>query len=138
MPGWVARKQPSEPSHNEFPDAAQPTADVTGKPEDTSYVCARCGAFLARRSDQLTVDGKTLHERVNPVGFPHRFMTLTRCEAASPIDEPTTDFTWFEGCAWQVVLCAGCRVHLGWHFQGEGRSFWGVLVERMKEVSATE
>ena len=31
---------------------------------------------------------------------------------------PTTDFTWFAGCAWEFLHCAGCGVHLGWRYTG--------------------
>jgi hypothetical protein len=138
-PPWLL-KQPAGPvlpggARDVLPDdAAQPTQT---RPDDpTVYRCRGCGAFLARPRDLLPVHGQTLHDRVNPAGFPCRFITVGRCQNTREVSTPQADFTWFDGHAWVVMACAPCQAHLGWRWQGP-TTFWGLLVNQIVQSAGT-
>jgi len=78
------------------------------------------------------VAGALEHTRVNPGGVIFRFCTFKRARNVAAVGEPELDFTWFEGCAWQILQCARCALHLGWRFEGAMR-FVALLTDRVQE-----
>ena len=132
-PSWSCKEQPGGVPPGTPDVEPEPSVPAEALPDDpTAYRCRGCGAYLARPRDRLLVDGKTLHERVNPAGFLCRFLTLRRCHNTRDLSLPSDDFTWFERHAWVVIACRGCRAHLGWRWEGEP-SFFGLLVHQIVE-----
>lgn len=86
--------------------------------DDEAIWCAACGARISDRGSLFTAPGSETPTRVfaNPHGKVFEVLTLRRAERLVAFGRPTSDFTWFAGYAWTVVLCAGCAAHLGWAF----------------------
>lgn len=74
--------------------------------------------------------------RVNPSGIEFRFGCFDDAPGCGGWGESSTFFTWFSGYAWQIVLCRGCAIHLGWVFRSEGDVFYGLLLDRLREEPA--
>jgi hypothetical protein len=108
-------------------------------PGGARYVCAQCGAALARPRDEVRVDGRVRHTFANPGGYVHQFVTVARCEHVATVTPPSAAFAWFAGYAWQVLCCARCGGSLGWRF-GATRAaappeFFGLILERIRLVA---
>jgi hypothetical protein len=101
------------------------------------YRCRACGVLLAHAADEISIGGGTRHERVNPAGLVCRFVTLRRCASVQGVGGLVSDFTWFAGYAWQIVVCASCATHLGWRYGatdgGTPASFYGLLLDKLLE-----
>lgn len=77
------------------------------------------------------MDGQHLHTLFNPAGLLFEIRCFDRAEGCEVHGDRTTEFTWFPGFAWNYAVCAACLEHLGWHFEGAGRGFFGLIRERL-------
>ncbi len=84
---------------------------------DDAIYCAQCSHLLTRMRWAVDIGG---HERVfiNPAGRVFRISCFKEAPGAHDEGTPTEEFTWFPGYAWNLALCRGCGVHLGWRFEG--------------------
>jgi hypothetical protein len=82
--------------------------------------CRACTHVAAHRSDAIAV--ADAHERTfrNPAGWSFRVACYRRAPGCAPSGEPTTDHTWYDGFAWQLLHCGRCGGHLGWWFTATG------------------
>lgn len=73
----------------------------------------------------------------NPAGIVHEILTARYATGLILWGEPTREFTWFTGYAWQVASCARCGAHLGWRYSAtdgtEPTIFYGLLRQRLTE-----
>jgi len=51
------------------------------------------------------------------------------------ISDTTTEFTWFNGYAWRIAVCAKCRQHLGWRFESPQDYFHGLILNQLTSSS---
>ena len=98
---------------------------------DGVWRCAACGAEVARDSDRISLDREQTRAFVNPDGFEYVIAGFARAGGCREISEPSTYWSWFPGCAWQVCVCAGCGAHLGWKFSGRA-TFYGLSLDRLR------
>lgn len=126
----LCRRPPGASGSDAQPVPAPP--DLEDAPARKRYCCRACGVRVARGEDLVPVDGTTRHERVNPTGWPCRFLTFRAAENTRDVTLPTDDFSWFEGHAWIVLACAACDVHLGWRWEG-ATVFVGLLLHAIVE-----
>ncbi len=96
-------------------------------------VCAACGHRLTTRESAIAVDGRHDHRCVNPSGIAYDIKCFGEVPGASAVGEPDTWFSWFRGTAWQIALCGGCHVHVGWRFSGRRSPFFALIDERVRE-----
>ena len=61
----------------------------------------------------------------------YRIGCFRRAPGCAQAGEPTFEYTWFPGHSWRLALCAGCRAHLGWAFQGGQDAFFGLILDRL-------
>jgi hypothetical protein len=101
------------------------------KQDNHALVCRICGHPITSAAHIIEVDGHHHHTCTNPKGI--RFHI--RCFAAAPgclnQGDPTSDFTWFAGYAWNYSLCCQCLSHLGWFFQSGSHSFFGLINDHL-------
>lgn len=106
-------------------------ADGAREQPSRLWWCAACTTRIARDDARIERSGAHRHRLVNPAGA----LFELGCFAAAPgcvVDgEPTTEHTWFAGFAWSYALCANCRDHLGWCFEGDGARFFGLILTRL-------
>jgi hypothetical protein len=127
-------RAPREPARDDSHDES-----VTGK--DQRWLCCRnCGIWIAPVSAILP-EGEMPLVFANPHGMVFELLLLKRAQALRLIGSATEEFTWFQGYAWRVALCAGCGIHLGWCFEAvQGASpaqFFGLLRRELVERDAS-
>ena len=109
--------------------------DVPTGDEGRLLLCVLCGHGVTTASARTARGGRQAHTFTNPHGFVFHigcFATAPGCRATG---EPTTEFTWFPGFAWQIAVCGGCGEHLGWLFRSASaeEAFSGLILDRLVE-----
>ena len=100
--------------------------------------CRHCGEPVTAEDDRLVVEGEHVHRRTNPAGIEFEFGCFLAAPGARVVGEPTFEFTWFAGCAWNYSMCRGCGAHLGWHFEGRDPAFHGLILDRLQVEDTPE
>ncbi len=115
--------------------AARPDADdrrgrrPSGDPD--AILCRICGRGITRESARCAVGGTHAHTFANPAGQVFDigcFHAAPGCVGEGP---STVEFTWFAGYRWRVVVCGGCRNHIGWQFISATDRFFGLILNRL-------
>ena len=80
-------------------------------------LCRACDAQVSDRALLFAMDSDRI-ERVfsNPGGYLHDIVTVRDAWSLTSASPPSTEFSWYPGYAWEIVLCASCAAHLGWAF----------------------
>jgi hypothetical protein len=118
---------------HEAPSGVTPeTIDDTRVEPDRVVRCRACGHAVTKRAARIEVDGTHVHERANPSGFLYRIGCFREAPGCGAAGDASTFFSWFPGYAWQLALCAGCGVHLGWSFRNDASAFFGLILERLR------
>lgn len=126
--GEPAGKLPAEET-----DLIEKEAEKEGvEPIEVIY-CRACGRPVTRKDSRIAVNGSHTHTFFNPAGIVFElgcFRTAPGCYHAG---EATSDFTWFAGFRWRFALCGGCNSHLGWSFSSGDSSFFGLILNQIRE-----
>ena len=94
--------------------------------------CARCDTLITYSSQAFFYNGEHHFRRTNPHGLTFD-LALYQQAACRVRGEPTTEWSWFGGYAWQLAMCPACGAHLGWAFSGTDKSgFFGLIVTRLR------
>lgn len=94
--------------------------------------CRACGRAITDTGARVEVAGAHEHVKKNPGGFVFQIGCFRAAPGAVPWGAPTAEHTWFAGYAWQIALCGGCGIHLGWAFQAAGDRFHGLVADRLR------
>jgi len=100
--------------------------------EQPAILCRNCGHAITSGAQQIEIAGSHRHTFFNPVGIVYELGCFARAPGCSLAGEASDEFSWFPGYVWQIALCARCTTHLGWQFQGSGRSFYGLILSRLQ------
>jgi hypothetical protein len=103
--------------------------------EDKAIVCARCNYPITTASARMKMLGLHEHSQVNPGGYIWNFGCFVRAPGCYPEGQPSSEFAWFPGFQWQIEICRGCSLHLGWLFSSIDHQFHGLILERIFEMS---
>ena len=123
-----ARRDSEDPRREgETPDPALDDAD---RPDGPPIVCVACAHRITAESARIEIAGQHRHVCVNPSGIPFDIACFDRAPGCVPHGAREAYWSWFEGYAWQIELCGGCRAHLGWSFHGDG-SFYGLIATKI-------
>ncbi len=96
--------------------------------------CANCGFGITTAKERMDMDGRHIHVFNNPAGYIFEIGCFASAPGCVNRGEPTMEFTWFSGFAWQFALCGNCSAHLGWRYQSRGgRSFYGLILAHIAE-----
>jgi len=98
-------------------------------------VCRACGFPLTQASSKIEMNGKHKHTFSNPRGYVFQIGCFAPARGIINQGEPTTEFTWFSGYAWNFSLCLQCFAHLGWFFQSGDRQFYGLILDNIAEIT---
>ncbi len=137
VPRAARRAPPGGRESGGLPEAG-PGPGAAQRPAEEPWIrCRACGAGIARPADRIALGGRHRHRFANPYGIVFEIGCFGAADGCLAVGNPTEEFTWFSGYAWQVALCAACRTHLGWRFSATGGSrFFGLIVERLVEPPA--
>jgi cereblon len=105
------------------------------------FACAKCGAKLAPESARVSIAGRPLRATyTNPMGLVCDLLTVREAVNLEAPAEFVAEHSWFEGYAWQPVVCGRCSTHVGWRYQAvrpglEPARFFGLLAGAVRRVA---
>lgn len=110
-------------------------ADPEVAPAGPGLLCARCKSRVTSQGARIERADAHLHECTNPHGVEY-LLGCFSVAAVTAVGEPTRDFSWFPGYAWQIAHCDACGLHLGWRFSAETDVFFGLVLDQLLEEDA--
>jgi cereblon len=114
-------------------DTAARTRDEAEEAPDQPILCRRCRARLSEMPALFPMDADRINRVfANPAGLLLEILTTRAAHNVVVVGPATTEFTWYQGYAWEVAYCGGCRAHVGWAFgaadgKREPSRFFGLL-----------
>ncbi|MFO0727546.1 MAG: cereblon family protein [Myxococcota bacterium] len=106
--------------------------------EERALRCRQCAAVISRPTEIFRMRSEAMVQVFpNPLGMLREIITVRAAWGLEIHGPPTTEFTWFEGYAWEIALCASCRTQVGWRYQAVQASalpeFFGLLTRAVVE-----
>jgi hypothetical protein len=102
--------------------------------EKDKILCKVCQHPITSFKNKIDVNGQHRHIFSNPVGISYEVGCFSSANGCVNKGNPTFDFTWFNGFAWRFALCSNCLSLLGWFYQSESDSFYGLILEHLDDV----
>ncbi|KAG0728471.1 Protein cereblon [Chionoecetes opilio] len=100
--------------------------------------CVHCGSVIGDYADifSMSVEGPQ-GTFVNPGGYVHEMLTLTKAGNLTYNPRRSTEHSWFPGYAWTIASCSSCLLHIGWKFTATTRKlkpqkFYGLTRSAVK------
>ncbi|RCK80094.1 MAG: hypothetical protein OZSIB_3598 [Candidatus Ozemobacter sibiricus] len=107
-----------------------------GRAAPRPIVCAACRHPVTSTAERCEMAGHHRHVFTNPAGFVFEIGCFRQAPGCRALGQPTTEYTWFPGWAWQIAVCRGCGEHLGWAYStGTFARFHGLILERLHELA---
>ncbi len=106
------------------------------KKSEVHYLCKFCKTKITSAKYKIKVNGKFRHVCANPHGYLFELGCFSNGKNFVPAGNPSKEFTWFPGYAWQVILCATCFAHLGWLYTTSTNSFLGLILTNLIEENS--
>ncbi|MCB1050774.1 MAG: hypothetical protein H6510_10865 [Acidobacteria bacterium] len=97
-------------------------------------VCRSCQFILTDQPRRIRRQGQCQFVLANPFGLLFEIELYAQLFAL-PLGPPSSEFTWFPGYCWQVLMCPGCNQHLGWFFSRSDDAFWALIRSRIQILS---
>ena len=111
-----------------------PSAGAHESESNRVLVCARCKRLIARRRDQVAVNGSHVHTFVNPDNETFMIGCFGDAPGLIRVSPATLSDTWFAGYSWQGESCGGCRMFLGWLYRQGDHRFHGLILAGLNEI----
>jgi hypothetical protein len=120
-------------SFKESPDISVVVKDKADAPEnDELILCRQCHQIIARPADRISTNGAHRHVFANPHGIVYEIGCFGGVTGCGSVGGTSTEFTWFAGYSWRVIICTGCLTHLGWVFIARGGDrFYGLILDNL-------
>lgn len=96
--------------------------------------CAACKQPVTHQDERIAVAGGHEHRCTNPHGLSFRIGCFRDAAGCAAVGAATIEYTWFQGYAWRIAVCAHCRAHLGWRFEADAERFHGLIVDRLTSI----
>lgn len=117
--------RPGVESHSE--------TDVDDQDDENWYVCRNCQHKLTRPSYRISVQGGHTHTFANPSGIVFEIACFNSAQGYSFMGSASTEFAWFSGFSWRIMICSSCLTHLGWYFSSlTGGHFFAFIVDKIR------
>ncbi|EDV94752.1 protein cereblon [Drosophila grimshawi] len=88
--------------------------------QESLFYCRYCNSSLAYCSDLFAMSKHGVQTQYcNSAGYIHETNTVYRiiAHAVGYSGEPSTEFSWFPGYQWHIIICKFCAQHVGWEFK---------------------
>ena len=123
----------------QYPGASVHPADhVKATDEEKWYVCNQCHQKITQPGFHLNVQGRHEHTYANPSGIVYNIKCFSNAQGYSFLGPASTEFTWFSGHSWRIIICAACLTHIGWYFKSNGGAiFFGFISDRLLLISTS-
>lgn len=99
--------------------------------EKRMVFCKACNHPISTTRKTFSVDGASTHTFFNPAGIVFEIMCFSAASGCLVQGDATSHFSWFAGHTWRLAFCGNCLVHLGWFFESEDASFFGLIVNKL-------
>jgi len=109
-----------------------------GQRRGRTLACASCANPITDKSAMIAVNGTRTHLFTNPDGYRFRIGCFAGAHGLDGDGEPTYEYTWFAGFTWQAQSCSRCHVHVGWFYQSQESSFYGLILSQLVEVASDQ
>lgn len=120
--------------------AIRPMTDGTSDFEtagEQTILCGRCLQKVTSPDMAVAVNGRHLHHFTNPAGIAFWIRCFSRATGLVILGMPEKEHTWFPGYGWSVAFCTSCSLHLGWFYQSEDNTFFGLIRDNLVEDFTT-
>jgi hypothetical protein len=101
---------------------------------EEAILCRQCHQVLTNPSERTSIQGAHRHTFANPHGVVFQigcFRSVRNCGYVGPA---TSEWSWFKGYSWRILVCSMCLTHLGWRYASTGNeSFSGLILDRIIE-----
>lgn len=99
--------------------------------KDRRVFCRLCRLAITDERKAVEVNGLHFHTFFNPAGLVFEIACFADAAGCRQDGVFSNLFSWFAGTHWQVAVCRSCETHLGWFFQGQEMSFYGLIRNRL-------
>jgi hypothetical protein len=127
------RREEPEPDADAWLEEILRSRRKEGRREEENLYCFVCGRIVTQARYRISVDGTHRHSFTNPGGYRFEIGCFREAQGCEQTGEFTDFYSWFTGYAWRYAMCRSCRVHLGWVYKGEGDSFFGLVLDRLRD-----
>jgi hypothetical protein len=100
-------------------------------------LCSNCGNSITLPEYTVSVNGEHIHTFTNPEGFSYEIGCFSDAQGCIVDSDPVMEHTWFKGFTWRLSLCSSCLVHMGWCYERGSERFFGLIIDRLSDASAT-
>jgi len=100
--------------------------------EEQAILCSHCEHEVTSRRHKTSVQGGFEHSCANPAGVLYQIGCFEEAPGCGATGSESSEFTWFDGYTWQVVICRGCSTHLGWRYRSSEHVFFGLILPRLE------
>lgn len=101
---------------------------------EEAILCRQCHQVLTNPSQRTSIQGAHQHTFANPHGVVFQIGCFRSVQGCGYVGPPTSEWSWFKGYSWRMLVCRMCLTHLGWLYTSTGNeSFSGLILDRIIE-----
>ncbi len=108
-----------------------------GLDEEHHIICKNCSNLVTTIECTIAVNGQHKNTFTNPAGVTYQIGCFSQADGSIVYGVPTVEFTWFGGFSWTYAFYSKCLAHLGWFYQSGSESFFGLILDRLRETIKT-
>ncbi|MEM7030148.1 MAG: cereblon family protein [Chloroflexota bacterium] len=113
------------------PDTKSQADDQVKDTSPEFWHCVECHHPITRKDQKIEVNGQHRHVCMNPHGYVYQLGCFSTASGCLPASQPTEEFSWFPGYAWQICVCEQCHTLIGWAFRAPDARFWGLIINQL-------
>lgn len=114
--------------------------------EDSIFSCRNCSTHIANCRELFAMSKHGVQSQYcNSAGYIHKTNTVYQVNRQNIIynGSPSTEFSWFPGYQWHIIVCKICKHHLGWEFKAVEpnlipKQFFGISSSSVRVRSAQD
>jgi len=106
----------------------------TESDSEEAILCRQCHQVLTKPSERISIQGTHRHTFANPHGIVFQIGCFRSVQGCGYVGPATSEWSWFKGYSWRILVCRMCLTHLGWLYTSAGNeSFGGLILDRIIE-----
>ena len=119
------------PQHPELKPVFQDVSELDDKLRG-QIRCVICRHTITNKESIKSVSGAHIHKFTNPHGIKFTIGCFDSAPGCVPVGGQYSEWSWFLGTTWQLVLCGSCAEHLGWKYLYDDNSeFFGLNIAQL-------
>lgn len=101
---------------------------------EEAILCRQCHQVLTNPSQRTSIQGAHQHTFANPHGIVFQIGCFRSVQGCGYVGPTTSEWSWFKGYSWRILVCSTCLTHLGWLYTATGdEGFSGLILDRIIE-----